>query len=60
MVAKRGLFRCSDSIRAKLIYDLMINAKEISITFSIYKCGMLGNQARDHFFEIRDHFTEIC
>jgi hypothetical protein len=21
---------------------------------------MLGNQAWDHFFEIRDHFTEIC
>jgi hypothetical protein len=21
---------------------------------------MLGNQVRYHFFEIRDHFTEIC
>jgi hypothetical protein len=32
----------------------------MSITFSICKRGMLGNQARDHFFELRDHFTEIC
>ena len=40
--------------------SLVINTKEISIIFSIYKCGVLGNQARDHFFEIRDHFTEIC
>jgi hypothetical protein len=29
---------------------IIINAKEISITFSIYKCGMLGNQTRHHFF----------
>ena len=59
-VATGSLFHCSDSIRAKLMTYIIINAKHISITFFIYKCGMLGNQARDHFFKIRDHFTEIC
>jgi hypothetical protein len=39
MVAKRSLFLCSESIRAKT-NDLIINTNEISTTFSIYKCGM--------------------